>query len=417
MIYGKRMTNKDDLQKNKVNDTSSSDRTTTQESDDSPVEKGPFPSEADFGTSGAVNPESELTLGGKKKKEKKPSVPSTGPGCFSRIFGIFGIFITVVVIVGFILALKTSVLFLPIQEASQEIVVSIPAGATVPRIGELLEEAGAIRSAWAFVWTVRAKSRLDEKPVLLKAGEMSLDPSLPVWGVMNLLTKGNYKLYPFTVPEGRNMFEIAQMIEKAKLGKAQDFLALCRDPNFIELLGLKTETLEGYLYPETYNFPKGTPLQTIIKTMTDSFWSVWPKYDALARKIGLSRHEVITLASIVEKETGAAPERPMIAGVFFNRLAKGMRLQTDPTVVYGVEDYKGTITRKHLQTKHPYNTYIITGLPPGPIANPGEAAIEAVVKPDIVPYIYFVSRNDGSGTHDFSKTLSEHNRKVRRYLR
>ena len=353
----------------------------------------------------------------KKKKEWDQPAPSSGPGCFNRVFGIFGILLTVGILLVFLGALKASVLVLPPEETSREVVVSIPAGASISQIGNILEESGVIKSGFIFAWTARVRAYMDEKPVVLKAGEMALDPSLPVWEVMDLIAKGTYKLYPFTIPEGRNMFEIAAMVEKGGFGSAQKFIELCRDPNFIKSLNLDADSLEGYLFPDTYSFPKGTSMKVIIKTMTDSFWRVWVKYDGLAQKLGLNRHEVITLASIVEKETGAALERPMIAAVFFNRLAKGMKLQTDPTVVYGVDDYDGVITKKHLRTRHPYNTYVINGLPPGPIANPGEAAITAVVKPDIVPYLYFVSRNDGSGTHDFSKTLADHNRKVRRYLR
>lgn len=340
----------------------------------------------------------------------------TGPGCFSRLVGLFGIAVTVAVVLAFVAALKFSVLFLAPEEESREVVVSIPDGAGMQTIGNILEQEGVIKSANAFVWTIKAKNRLKpEKPVVIKAGEMVLDPSLPVWKTIDLLVKGNYKLYPFTVVEGKNMFEIAQMIEAAGLGTHNDFLALCRDKIFINSLGLDAETLEGYLFPETYNFPKGTPLRIIIKTMTDAFFKVWTKYADLAKEKGLTRNEAITIASIVEKETGTPQERPIIAGVFFNRLAKGMKLQTDPTIIYGLTEFSGTITRQDINTNHPYNTYIITGLPPGPIANPGEAAISAVVKPDIVPFLYFVSKGDG--THEFSRTLVEHNRAVDKYIR
>ncbi|MDR1043631.1 MAG: endolytic transglycosylase MltG [Candidatus Adiutrix sp.] len=340
----------------------------------------------------------------------------TGPGCLSRLFGFFGIVLTVAGILAFLAGLKYSVLFLAPEEESREVVVSIPDGASAAKIGQLLEEAGVIKSADAFVWTLKAKSRLKKAPIVLKAGEMALDPSLPVWTTLDLIARGNYKLYPFTVPEGRNIYEIAQLVETAGFGSQADFLALCRDQDFIKSLGLSGESLEGYLFPETYSFSKGTPLKSIIRTMTEAFDQVWRKFESLAREKGLSKEEVVTLASIVEKETGVGRERPVIAGVFFNRLAKGMRLETDPTVIYGLfPDFNGNITRKDLQTPHPYNTYVIAGLPPGPISNPGEAAVSAVVKPDIVPYLFFVSRNDG--THDFSETYDEHRRKVNRYQR
>jgi len=361
------------------------------------------------------------------KAGRVPKIKS-GPGCISRTLGCLGLIIFVVLLLGLLAGLKYSVLFLAPEEVSREIVVRIPEGATATQIGEILEEAGVVKSGKAFVWTLRAKNKwaelrpkegAEKGPVVLKAGEMALDPSLPVWKTIDLIAKGNYKLYPFTVPEGRNMYEIAKMVEDAGLGSGQEFLALCRDRTFIGSLGLDANNLEGYLFPSTYSFPKGTPLKSIIKTMADTFLKVWGKYDEKARGMGLTRKDVVILASIVEKETGVAWERPTIAGVFYNRLAKGMRLQTDPTVIYGFlpDDFEGTITKKHLQTAHPYNTYVIPGLPPGPITNPGEAAINAVVNPKVVPYYYFVSKNDGTGSHDFSETLADHNRKVDRYLR
>jgi len=341
----------------------------------------------------------------------------TGPGCFSRIFGLFGIAVSVGFILAFLGALKYSVLLLPASEESREVVVSIPEGSSPARIGELLEEAGAIKSAQAFVWTFRAKNRLSKSPVILKAGEMALDPSRSIWSIIDSLAKGTYKLYPFTVPEGKNIYDIAMLVNDHGFGPAAEFLELCRDRSFIRSLGLNVNSLEGYLFPETYNFPKGTTLRGIIKEMTSEFQKVWRKYEALALEKGLTTHEAITLASIVEKETGQGRERPLIAGVFFNRLARGMKLQTDPTVIYGLlPDFNGNLTRKDLDTPTPYNTYVINGLPPGPIANPGEEAIQAVIRPDVLqPYLYFVSKNDGS--HHFSKTLEEHNRMVYRYQR
>jgi len=365
-----------------------------------------------------IEPPAEiLDSGAEEEKLGRKKAPS-GPGCLSRIFSFFGIIVTLALIGGFIWALNFSVSFLAPEEESRELIVGIPEGASAARIGQALEEAGAVKSADAFVWALRAKTRIKGQPIVLKAGEMILDPSLPVWKIIDLIAKGNYKVYPFTVPEGRNIYDIAQLIEAAGLGTQEAFLALCRDRNFISSLGLDVDSLEGYLFPETYNFPKGTPLTGMVKKMTDTFLNVWSKYDRQAREKGLTRHEAVTLASIVEKETGVGRERPVIAGVFFNRLAKGMRLQTDPTVIYGLlPNFNGNITKADLQNPHPYNTYVIAGLPPGPIANPGEAALAAAVRPDIVPYYYFVSKNDGSGEHDFSTTLVEHNRKVNQYLR
>ncbi len=364
-------------------------------------------SQSDF----IVEPEEKMPNPTKLKKIK------AGPDCFSRLFGLAGIIICVILIVAFLMGLKYSILFLPVVEESNEVVVVIPEGIDPGRIGELLEKAKVIKSAQAFVWTIKAKSRIDGQPVILKAGEMALNPAQPVWKIVNSLVHGNYKLYPFTVPEGRNIFEIAQTIETQGLGSATEFLKLCHDQNFIRSLGFEGSSLEGYLFPETYNFPKGIPLKTIIKTMTDTFLKVWQKYEIAAQSNVLTRHQLVTLASIVEKETGVPHERSLIAGLFINRLDRGMKLQTDPTVIYGLlPSFNGDLTRQNLASPTPYNTYIINGLPPGPITNPGEAALAAAIRPDIIhSYLYFVAKNDG--THYFSRTLTEHNRMVNQYQR
>ena len=352
---------------------------------------------------------------GNPLKKPKARVVRTGPSIFSRVFGLVGLAVILVVFLGFLTILKYSDNFLAPEESSREIVVSIPQGQNVAQTAELLQGAGAIKSADAFMWAVKIRSKI-KRPVNIKAGEQALDPSLNVWETITLLEKGNFKYYPFTIPEGRTMYDVAQAVQSAGLGSAGDFLALCRDPALIKSLGVEAATLEGYLFPETYSFPKGTPLRSVIKAMTDQFWKVWAKYEAKAAARNLTTAQVVTLASIVEKETGVAEERPLIASVFFNRLARKMRLQTDPTVIYGLmPNFNGNLTRADLESNNPYNTYVINGLPPGPIANPGEAAIKAVLEPASGQFLYFVSKNDG--THHFSKTLAEHNRMVNRYQR
>ncbi|MDR0622327.1 MAG: endolytic transglycosylase MltG [Deltaproteobacteria bacterium] len=350
------------------------------------------------------------------KSLKLPSTGKirTGPSAFGRVVGLIGILVVVGLLLAFLAVLRYGDNFLAPEETSREVLVTIPAGATNAQTADLLVDAGVIKSADAFMWAVRIRSKI-KKPVNVKAGEQILDPSLSVWENISILEKGNFKFYPFTVPEGWSMRDIARSIETAGLGRATEFMALCRDKSFITTLGFSANSLEGYLFPETYSFPKGTPLKTIIKTMTDHFKKVWEKYDAVAATKGLSLNEVVTMASIVEKETGAGEERPMIASVFFNRLKRKMRLQTDPTVIYGLPNFNGNLTRADLETKHEYNTYVIAGLPPGPIANPGEEAIKAVLNPSPGKYLYFVSKNDG--THHFSETLAEHNRMVNRYQR
>jgi len=179
-------------------------------------------------------------------------------------------------------------------------------------------------------------------------------------------------------------------------------------------LGLGAETLEGYLFPDTYFFPKDVTVEKIISTMVLRFWSIFsPAWKERAKHYGLTVHQVVTLASIIEKETGAAFERPLISSVFHNRLRKKMRLESDPTVIYGIKNFDGNLTRKHLKTRTPYNTYAIRGLPVGPIANPGRASLEAALFPEKTSFIYFVSKKDT--THHFSTNLKEHNRAVRKY--
>jgi UPF0755 protein len=338
----------------------------------------------------------------------------TGPSLFSRIIGLIGIAVIVGIILGFLKAIDLSQNFLAPEEVSREVVVSIPQGARNSQIAQILKGAGIIKSVEAFNWALRIRAFIG-KPASLKAGEQSLDPAADVWQTIATLHKGNFKLYPFTVPEGRTMFDIAGAVEAAGLGRAADFLTLCRDQTLIRSLGIQAPTLEGYLFPETYSFPRGTPLKSIVTSMTDQFFKIWGKYSATAALKGMSLNEVVTLASIVEKETGQPGERPLIAGVFLNRLEKRMRLQTDPTVIYGLQNFNGNLTRADLDTPHPYNTYVINGLPPGPIASPGEEAIKAVLNPAPGQFLYFVSRNDG--THHFSETLAEHNRMVNRYQR
>ncbi|MDR1040786.1 MAG: endolytic transglycosylase MltG [Deltaproteobacteria bacterium] len=348
------------------------------------------------------------------KRKPVPAKVKSGPSIVGRILGFAGLIAVGLLIFGFIELLKYGERFTAPETASREVQVTIPLGADYPRIAQILLDAGVIRDKDAFLMAVRISSRL-KRPVAVKAGEQTLDPSMNAWQTLALLAKGNFKLYPFTVPEGWNMADIARQVELAGLGKASEFLALCRDPEYVRSLGIQAPSLEGYLFPETYSFPRGTQLRTVAKAMTDQFFKVWARYSEQADARGLTMNETVTLASIVEKETGDPAERPLIAAVFYNRLEKKMPLQTDPTVIYGIPDFDGNITRAHLRAAHPWNTYVIQGLPPGPIASPGEAAIRAAVNPVQADYLYFVSRNDG--THHFSSTLKEHNRMVAQYQR
>jgi UPF0755 protein len=209
------------------------------------------------------------------------------------------------------------------------------------------------------------------------------------------------------------MVQVAEVFGREHWVDPEKFLHLCRDREFMQKLGITADSLEGYLFPETYTLVRGeVDERSLLTTMVHRFFTVWqglPKPEELP----LRRHQLVTLASIVEKETSDPAERAVIAGVFYNRLRKNMRLQSDPTTIYGLEHFDGNLTRADLQQETPYNTYVISGLPPGPICNPGRAALEAALHPAEVPYYYFVSKNDG--THHFSRNLQEHNRAVYRY--
>jgi UPF0755 protein len=218
------------------------------------------------------------------------------------------------------------------------------------------------------------------------------------------------------LPEGLSAREVAARLDAAGLTTAPEFLAVALDPALPTVFGVDGATLEGYLYPETYELAKGLSPREIVRLMVEQFLRVWRPLAPLARDSGLTMRQVVVLASLVEKETGAHEERPLIAAVFLNRLARGMRLETDPAVIYGIADFDGNLRRVHLEDDgNPYNTYLFAGLPPGPIANPGEASLRAVVQPADADYLFFVARRDG--THQFSRSYAEHVRAVDRYQR
>jgi UPF0755 protein len=241
-----------------------------------------------------------------------------------------------------------------------------------------------------------------------------LSAAMPPRQILAIMVKGEVKLHKLTIPEGYNAYQIAELVSQAGYGAQDEFDKIVSDAALVRKLGLEAETLEGYLFPDTYFFPKDVTMEKIISTMVQRFWSIFkPEWQDRTKSLGFSVHQVVTLASIIEKETGAAFERPRISSVFHNRLRKKMRLESDPTVIYGIIDFDGNLTRKHLKTRTPYNTYKIRGLPVGPIANPGRASLEAALFPEKTAYIYFVSKKDT--THYFSTNLKEHNRAVRKY--
>jgi UPF0755 protein len=296
------------------------------------------------------------------------------------------------------------------QSASDPIVINVRPGQTLNTTADILYKKNIIKSAMKFVLIARIKG--DDKR--LKAGEYLLSSAMTPLQLLDIMVRGTVRLYKLTIPEGYNLFQLAKLVEAANLGTQSDFIQAATDSARVRRHGLEGETFEGYLFPDTYFFPREVTIERVIAAMVKRFWSVFiPQWQTRAQELGLTVHQVVTLASIIEKETGASFERPIISSVFHNRLKKKMRLETDPTVIYGIKNFDGNLTRKHLTTPTPYNTYKIRGLPIGPIANPGSASLEAALYPDDTKYIYFVSRKDS--THQFSTNLKEHNRAVRKY--
>lgn len=301
-------------------------------------------------------------------------------------------------------------IYMPGSGRDVEKVVLVEPGTGLVATTEKLRLSGLIQSPLKFRVFARFKG-YDKK---IKAGEYLFSTNMSPEQILDMLVNGKVLQRKLTVPEGYNLEQIAGAVENAELGEKKRFLGKAKNAAFAKENGIAADTLEGYLFPDTYFFPRKTTPEKIIAAMLGKFRSVFtPEWKARAKTLGLSVHEVVTLASIVEKETGAASERPLIASVFHNRLKRGMRLDSDPTVIYGIKNFNGNLTKKNLQTRTPYNTYMIRGLPPGPIANPGKKSIEAVLFPAGTRFLYFVSKKDG--THKFSANLSDHNKAVRKY--
>jgi UPF0755 protein len=250
----------------------------------------------------------------------------------------------------------------------------------------------------------------------IKSGHYLLSPAMTPLYILSKLKSGNVQLTKVVIPEGYTIELIAKELDAANIVSQQSFLQYANDPLIARSLGIEADSLEGYLFPDTYYFAQHTRPSVVVETMLKQFWSLVDEaFYKRAEELGFSIHEIVTFASIIEKETGQAFERPIIASVFHNRLKRNMRLESDPTVIYGIENFDGNLTRKHLKDITPYNTYRIKGLPHGPIANPGEQSIKAVLYPASSKYLYFVAKKDG--THHFSTNLKSHNKAVNLYQR
>lgn len=280
-------------------------------------------------------------------------------------------------------------------------------------ISARLEEAGLIRSA-RFLEVYGRFTHVGSK---VRVGEYAIRRDSKPKDVLAEITSGKSIEYSISIPEGYNIFQIADVFQDKKILKRDEFLKIVRDPVLIkELLGESAPSLEGYLFPETYSYTKFTSATGIIRLMVSRFRENWSKIEAIGT-LPMSQHDLVTLASIIEKETGAPEERPIISSVFYNRMKINMRLQTDPTVIYGIWDRAGSwnrnISKSDLLTPNRYNTYTFTGLPYGPIANPGFDAMKAAVQPATSEYLFFVSKNNGN--HIFSKDLAGHVRAIAKF--
>ncbi len=298
----------------------------------------------------------------------------------------------------------------PVSISPPGVVFHVKPGQPLEQITSNLHNEGVVSSRFLFKLLVRFKGA----DTRIHAGEYAFSGNITPEQVLHILTSGKVRLHKITVPEGLTIEETGQIFGNAGFCKTDTFSRLARDTGFIRSCGLETDSLEGYLFPETYFFPVQASCELILSTMVQRFHDIYTReWEQKGNDMGFTRHEIVTLASIIEKETSKADERPVISSVFHNRLEKGMKLQSDPTVIYGIDNFDGNITRRHLTTRTPYNTYAIKGLPPGPIASPGKLSIQAALEPESTPFLFFVSRNDGS--HYFSKTLKEHNRAVSKY--
>jgi len=290
--------------------------------------------------------------------------------------------------------------------------VLVPKGSRLPGVIGILRENGILPHPLAF----RALVLLTGSGRQIRYGEYVFATPPSAFDTWRRLTRGDVIKYEVTVPPGANLYDTAKLLEEDKVLTAEAFLAAATSPSVLRRLEIPGESAEGYLFPDRYIFVKPITPEEILESMVRQFRrKIPPDTEMRARGEGLSLHQVVTIASIIEKETGVEEEKPIVSAVIRRRLVLGMPLQMDPTVIYGVKRFDGTVTRKDLRTAGPYNTYLNRGLPPGPIANPGLASLAAALNPSKTEYLYFVSKNDGS--HTFSRTLPEHLRAVEQYRR
>lgn len=301
---------------------------------------------------------------------------------------------------------------LPIGSSKEIVSITIAPGSSSATIAKHLTTNKLIRSPLVFKLAVRYRGIGTQ----LRAGTYKLSRDMGLKQILNELNKGQIEFQSFTVPEGLTAAATAELWETSGLGTAQEFRDAIEATDILQKYLPDNVTVEGYLFPNTYKFAKGSSVETVVKMMLAESDMIWDEsLSEEAEALGLTRHQVITLASIIEREAGSKSEIPLVSSVFHNRLKGNWRLQADPTVLYALGDPKRPLTREDLKTVSPYNTYLHKGLPPGPIGNPGKASILGALRPEKTSYYYFVAI--GPGQHHFSKTLAEHNRMVRQIRR
>ena len=303
-------------------------------------------------------------------------------------------------------------LVLPPTSSKEKVNFEVPVGSSSQTIAKRLVEQNLIRSEYAFRLIVKHRGTGKR----LHAGTYTLQRNMKLWHIVDEFEKGQVNLVSWTVPEGLTVSNIAGLWETTGYGTAEAFREATESERLLAQFGLQNTSVEGYLFPNTYKFAKGTTADQAVEMMLKEFKQRWTEtFDEAARNLGLTQHEVVTLASVIEKEAQVKSERPRIASVFHNRLKEKWRLQADPTVLYALGNPKRLLTKTDLRVDSLYNTYRHRGLPPGPIASPGIDSIKAALRPEKTDYFYFVAI--GEGKHHFSKTLSEHNRMVRKIRR
>jgi UPF0755 protein len=303
-------------------------------------------------------------------------------------------------------------LFIPPGSGATICDISFPPGSGIRRLAGELKSAGVIRSSWHFILLTRLRGESRH----LKAGEYAFNDGMTPSEILYKIATGDVDYRKFSLPEGYSIYQMAELLEQKGYFKSTVFLEKCRDSALLARLGLAGESVEGYLYPATYNLLRSGDEEQLISQMVGEFEKRYAELSAAEGSVtGFSRGDIVTLASVIEKEAISPEEKPLISSVFHNRLRIGMPLQSDPTAVYGVRAFSGKITKADIKRPSPYNTYLNGGLPPGPIGNPGSESLKAALSPARTNYLYFVARQDG--THQFSRTLEEHNRAVNRYLK